>query len=71
MHGITREIKLKAVVHGADVEPMRQRTGRARGRRVLKRSDVDMKFNRALGSGNMPVGDKINVSLDISAVRQQ
>jgi hypothetical protein len=29
-----------------------------------------MKFNRALGSGNMLVGDKVTISLDISAVLQ-
>jgi hypothetical protein len=37
---------------------------------ILKRSDFDMKFNQALGSGNVLVGDKVNISLDISAVRQ-
>jgi hypothetical protein len=29
-----------------------------------------MKFNQALGSGNMLVGDKIKLTLDISAARQ-
>jgi hypothetical protein len=29
-----------------------------------------MKFNQALGSGNMLVGDKVGLSLDISAVLQ-
>jgi hypothetical protein len=29
-----------------------------------------MKFNQALGSGNMLVGDKVTMSLDISAVKQ-
>lgn len=38
---------------------------------VLKRSDFDMKFNQALGSGNMLVGNKVNVSLDISTVNQE
>ncbi|CAN5156989.1 hypothetical protein BH20ACT16_BH20ACT16_11790 [soil metagenome] len=28
-----------------------------------------MQFNQALGSGNMAVGDKVKVTLDISAVR--
>jgi hypothetical protein len=28
-----------------------------------------MKFNQALGSGNLLVGDKVNISLDISAVK--
>jgi hypothetical protein len=27
-----------------------------------------MKFNQALGSGNMLVGDKVGLALDISAV---
>ena len=29
-----------------------------------------MKFNQALGSGNVLVGDKVSISLDISAVLQ-
>jgi hypothetical protein len=29
-----------------------------------------MKFNQALGSGNMLVGDKVGLSLDVSAVLQ-
>ena len=71
MHGITREVKLKAVVQGTEVDPWdKQRVGlEVIG--VLKRSDFDMKFNQALGGGNVPVGDKVNMSLEISAVRQE
>ena len=71
MHGVTQEVKLKAVVQGTDIDPSgKERTGlEAVG--VLKRSDFDMKFNQALGSGNVLVGDKVNMSLDISAVRQE
>jgi hypothetical protein len=29
-----------------------------------------MKFNQALGSGNVAVSDKVKVTLDISAVKQ-
>jgi hypothetical protein len=29
-----------------------------------------MKFNQTLGSGNLLVGDKVSISLDISAVKQ-
>jgi len=35
---------------------------------VLNRKDFDMKFNQALGSGNLLVGDKVRVSLDVSAI---
>lgn len=71
MHGITRAIKLKAVVQGTDVDPYGNERVGLEAVGVLKRSDFDMKFNQALGSGNMLVGDKVNVSLDISAVKQQ
>ena len=71
MHGITREVKLKAVVHGTDVDPYGNERVGLEAVGVLKRSDFDMKFNQALGSGNVLVGDKVRVSLDISAVRQQ
>jgi polyisoprenoid-binding protein YceI len=70
MHGKTNEIKLEVVVAGSDEDPWgNQRVGlEAVG--VLKRSDFDMKFNQALGSGNALVGDKVTMSLDISAVLQ-
>jgi polyisoprenoid-binding protein YceI len=70
MHGITREVKLKAVVQGTEVDPWGNDRVGLEVVGVLKRSDFDMKFNQALGSGNVLVGDKVNVSLDISAVKQ-
>jgi polyisoprenoid-binding protein YceI len=71
MHGVTREVKLKAVVQGSDIDPWGNERAGLEVVGVLKRSDFDMKFNQALGSGNVLVGDKVNVSLDISAVRQK
>jgi polyisoprenoid-binding protein YceI len=70
MHGVTREVTLKAVVQGTDVDPWGNERVGLEAVGVLKRSDFDMKFNQALGSGNVLVGDKVNVSLDISAVKQ-
>ncbi|MCW3017819.1 MAG: YceI family protein, partial [Solirubrobacterales bacterium] len=35
----------------------------------INRSDYDMKFNMALGSGNVVVGDKVKILIDISAVK--
>ena len=71
MHGVTREVKLKAVVQGTDIDPWGKERAGLEVVGVLKRSDFDMKFNQALGSGNVLVGDKVNISLDISAVRQE
>jgi polyisoprenoid-binding protein YceI len=70
MHGVTREVRLDVVVQGTDTDPWGNERVGLEGVGVLKRSDFDMKFNQALGSGNMLVGDKVNMSLDISAVKQ-
>jgi polyisoprenoid-binding protein YceI len=70
IHGITNEIVLHADVQGSDVDPWGNErialeiTGR------LSRGEYDMKFNQVLGSGNALVADKVNLTLDISAVRQ-
>jgi polyisoprenoid-binding protein YceI len=71
MHGVTNEVKLEVVVEGTDTDPWGNERVGITAVGVLKRSDFDMKFNQALGSGNLLVGDKVNMSLDVSAVRQQ
>jgi polyisoprenoid-binding protein YceI len=70
MHGITNEIKLDVVVAGSDEDPWGNTRVGLEAVGVIKRSDFDMKFNQALGSGNALVGDKVTMSLDISAVLQ-
>ena len=71
MHGITREIRLEVAIQGTDTDPWGNTRAGLEVVGKLKRSDWDMKFNQALGSGNMLVGDKVGVSLDISAVLQR
>jgi len=70
MHGITREIRLDVVIQGTDTDPWGNTRAGLEVVGTLKRSDFDMKFNQALGSGNMLVGDKVAVALNISAVLQ-
>lgn len=70
IHGVTNEIVLHAEVQGTDIDPWgNQRVGlEVTGQ--LSRGDYDMKFNQALGSGNVLVADKVKLALDISAVKQ-
>ena len=70
MHGVTREVKLHLVLQGTDIDPGGKERAGLEAVGTLNRSDFDMKFNQALGSGNVLVGDKVKVSLDISAVKQ-
>jgi polyisoprenoid-binding protein YceI len=71
MHGITHEVRIEVVPSGTDTDPWGNARVGLEAVGVLKRSDFDMKFNQALGSGNVLVGDKVTLMLDISAVRQE
>ena len=70
MHGVTREVQLEVVIQGTAEDPWGNTRVGLEAVGVLRRSDFDMKFNQAVGSGNLLVGDKVSVSLDISAVKQ-
>lgn len=70
INGITREITLDAEVTGADTDPWgNERVGLEVSGQV-NRKDFDMVWNQALGSGNVLVGEKVKLALDISAVKQ-
>ena len=71
MHGITQPITLTVETTGVEQQDPwgNERVGlEALGK--LDRSEWGMRFNQALGSGNMMVSDKVTISLDISAVKQ-
>jgi polyisoprenoid-binding protein YceI len=70
IHGVTNEIVLHADVEGTDIDPWGNERVGLEVTGQLSRGDYDMKFNQALGSGNMLVSDKVQLALDISAVRQ-
>jgi polyisoprenoid-binding protein YceI len=70
IHGISNEIVLHAEVQGTDIDPWGNERVGLEITGQLSRGDYGMKFNQALGSGNMLVGDKIKLALDISAVKQ-
>jgi polyisoprenoid-binding protein YceI len=70
IHGVTNEIVLHAEVDGTDTDPWGNERVGLEVMGELSRGDYGMKFNQALGSGNMLVADKIKLALDISAVKQ-
>jgi polyisoprenoid-binding protein YceI len=70
LHGVTAEIVLHADVQGTDIDPWGNERIGLEVSGQLSRGEFGMKFNQALGSGNMLVADKVNLALDISAVKQ-
>jgi polyisoprenoid-binding protein YceI len=70
VHGVTNEVVLHADVQGTDIDPWGNERVGLEITGQLSRGDYGMKFNQALGSGNMLVADKVKLALDISAVKQ-
>jgi polyisoprenoid-binding protein YceI len=70
IHGVTNEITLNGEITGTESDPWGNDRVGLEISGSLNRGDYDMKFNQALGSGNLLVGDKVKLSLDISAVKQ-
>jgi polyisoprenoid-binding protein YceI len=69
IHGITKPITLEAVVEGTDEDPWGNTRVGLSVTGQINRGDFEMKFNQALGSGNMLVSDKVKLTLDISAIK--
>ena len=71
MRGVTNELVLTVEVNGTDTDPYGNEKVGLEVTGQLSRGDYGMKFNQALGSGNMLVADKVKLTLDISAIKQQ
>ncbi len=69
MHGITGEITLHVEVTGTEQDPWGNTRVGLEAQGELSRGEWGMKFNQALGSGNMMVSDKVRISAEISAVK--
>jgi polyisoprenoid-binding protein YceI len=69
IHGVSRSVTLAATLEGTETDPQGNERVGVSARAQINRSDYGMKFNAALGSGNMLVGDRVKLLLDISAVK--
>jgi polyisoprenoid-binding protein YceI len=70
MNGVTKPIKLTAEVQGEETDPWGNDRVALEVTGQLNRGDWDMTFNQALGSGNLLVGEKVKLQLDIAAIKQ-
>ncbi len=69
IHGVTRPITLAAEIEGTETDLQgNDRVGLSASAQI-NRSDYEMRFNAALGSGNVVVSDRVKILVDISAVR--
>jgi polyisoprenoid-binding protein YceI len=69
IHGVTRSLTLNATLEGTETDPQGNLRVGLSATAQINRSDYEMKFNMALGSGNVVVSDKVKILLEISAVK--
>lgn len=69
VNGITNDITLKGEVLGTETDPWGNDRVGLEIQGQLSRGDYGMKFNQALGSGNVLVSDKVKIVIDLSLVK--
>ncbi len=69
IHGVSRPVTLAATLEGTEIDLQGNERLALSVTGQINRSDFDIKFNAALGSGNLVVADKVKIELEISAVR--
>lgn len=70
IHGVTNEIVLHAEVGGTELDPWGNERVGLEVTGELSRGDYGMKLQQALGSGNLVVGDRVMLALDLSATKR-
>ncbi len=70
IHGVTRSVTLQGTLEGIEPEDHQgnTRVGLSASAQI-NRSDFEMRFNAALGSGNVVVSDKVKILVEVSAVK--
>jgi polyisoprenoid-binding protein YceI len=72
IHGVTRQATLHATLEGVEPEDHQGNTRVGISATTqINRSDFGMRFNAALGSGNVVVSDKVKILVDVSAIKQE
>jgi polyisoprenoid-binding protein YceI len=66
---VTRPLKLRATLEGTETDHEGHPRVGLSATAQINRADFGMKFNMALGSGNVVVGEKVKILIDVSAVK--
>jgi len=69
IHGVTRPITLTAEIEGTETDMQGNDRVGLSATAQINRSDFNIKFNAALGSGNVVVSDKVKILVNASAVK--
>jgi polyisoprenoid-binding protein YceI len=70
VHGVTRSVVLDIVYEGTGKDPWGGERAGFSGSTTIDRKDFGLRWNQALETGGVLVGDKVELVLEIEAVKQ-
>jgi len=70
VHGVTKSVILDVVYEGTGKDPWGGERGGFSGSTTIDRKDFGLRWNQALETGGVLVGDKVELMLEIEAVKQ-
>jgi polyisoprenoid-binding protein YceI len=70
IHGVTRQVALATEFTGTAVDPYGKLRAGFSASTEISRKDFGLTWNAALEAGGVLVGDKININLEVSAIKQ-
>ena len=70
INGVTKPVELETEFTGTATDPFGNSRAGFEAELEIKRADFGLTWNAALETGGLLVGDKVKISLDVSAIRQ-
>jgi len=70
LHGVTREVVLEADFAGTGKDPWGNQRAGFSAKASLDRRDFGLKWNAALETGGVLVGEKVDISIELEAVKK-
>ena len=69
LHGVTREVVLDVERQGAGKDPWGNQREAFSAHTSVNRTDFGLKWNQALEAGGILVGEKVDIELELSAIK--
>ncbi|MCC6624552.1 MAG: YceI family protein [Deltaproteobacteria bacterium] len=70
IHGVTRQVTLAVELEGKTRDPWGNERAGFSAKTSVSRKDFGLTWNQLLETGGVVVGDKINIEIEVEAVRQ-
>ena len=70
INGVTQPVELETEFTGTATDPFGNSRAGFEAELEIKRADFGLTWNAALETGGLLVGDKVKISLDVSAIKQ-